>query len=191
VVNVIDLAGVPGAVDGTALPLPSAVAAAGGKVYVTLSNLEWGHVSCDGFEYDWYAHPAGPGRLAQIDPAVADTVAVVNLGDGCKSPSDVQLRGSELWVSCGAYCFSDVAPGAVVAVDVSTGAPVVKTPIPLGETIGGALAFCGSAGYVTDQRKTGAVVRFDPAAATTGAPVVVCGKDSHDNALASDLLCAP
>lgn len=190
VANVIDLAAVPGATDGAGLPLPGAVVAAGGKIWVVLSNLEWSHQTCDGFTYDWYSHPAGPGRLAAIDPDAADSVSIVNLGEGCKSPSDIAVRGSKLWVSCGAYCWSGEAPGAVVPVDLSGGAPVVGTPIALGLTVGGPLTFCGSDGYVTDQRKTGAVIRFDPDAAVTSAPVAICGADSNGNVLASDILCS-
>jgi len=185
----IDLFTVEGAVDGVGLPLPSAVAVAGSKVFVTLSNLEWSHVVCDGFEYDWWSRPAGPGRLAMIDPDAADTVSIVNLGDGCKSPSDVVARGTSLFVSCGAYCFPDVAPGALVEVDLSTGTPVVGAPIALGDVVAGQIAFCGTDGYVTDQRKTGAVVRFDPYTGIAGAPVVLCGADANDNALVSDVVC--
>lgn len=190
VVNVVDLGAVAGATDGAGLPLPSAVVALGGKVFVALSNLEWWHTTCDGFTYDWWAHPAGPGRLAEIDPDLADTVSIVNLGEGCKSPSDVAVRGTKLWVSCGAYCFPEVAPGAVIPVDLSGGVPVVGAPVALGRTIGGPLAFCGSDGYVSDQLKTGAVVRFDPDAAATSAPVVVCGADANADALVSDILCS-
>jgi hypothetical protein len=189
VASVVDLGAVAGATDGAALPFPGGVAAVGGKIFVTLANLEFSHVACDGFEWDGYARPAGPGRLAEIDPDAADTVAIVGLGEGCKSPSALAVHGSELWVSCGAYCFPDVAPGAVVRVDLSGGAPAVGTPIPLGATIAGPLALCGADGYVTDQRKTGAVVRFDPSAAVTSSPVAVCGGDPNGNAWASDILC--
>jgi len=188
--NVIDLTQVAGSADAGAMPAPTALAAVNGKVYVALSNQAWGHVTCDGFEYDAYAVPAGPGRLATIDPANLDTVSTVTLGEGCRSPSDLAARGAVVWVSCGSYCFGDVAPGAVLPVDVSGATPAVGAAIPLGGTIGGALTLCGSGGYVADQRKTGAVVRFDPAGATTAAPAVVCGADANGNALAADILCS-
>jgi hypothetical protein len=158
-------------------------------VFVTLSNLEWSHVTCDGFSYDWWSRPAGPGRLAMIDPEAADTVSIVNLGAGCMSPSAVVSRGSSLWVSCGAYCWADVAPGALMEVDLSTGTPVVGAPIALGNVVAGQIAFCGTDGYVTDQRKTGAVVRFDPFTGIVQPPVAICGADAHDNALAADIVC--
>jgi hypothetical protein len=184
----IDLASIPGLVDGAAQPQPSAVATDGTRVFVTISNLEFGHVECDGFSYDFFAVPAGPGRIAVLDTANADAVSVVNLGSGCKSPSALELRGTELWVSCGAYCFQDLAPGALVAVDVA-GAPSVRTPISTGDVVSGRLAFCGGRGYVTDQRKTGGVVRFDPVTGAVAAPVTICGADANGNALAADVVC--
>jgi hypothetical protein len=187
--SVIDLAAVPGAADPGALPLPSAVAVSGGKVYVTLSNLSMGHVSCDGFSWDGFAVPSGPGLLARIDPDAADSITIASLGSGCRSPSDVVARGTQLWVSCGSYCFGDVAPGAVTPVDVSGATPVVGTPRSIGAAIGGQLALCGTDGYVADQRKTGAVVRFAPDSTAAPSAVTICGADAHDNALVSDLVC--
>jgi hypothetical protein len=189
VAGVIDLTNVAGAVDGNALPLPSAVTTDGTRVFVTLSNLEWSHVDCDGFSYEWWALPAGPGRLAVIDTADADAVSIVTLGAGCKSPSDVTLWGTKLWVSCGAYCFPEVAPGALVQVDLAGGDPAVGVPLPLGATIAGRIAFCAGQGYVTDQRKTGAVVRFDPSTGIVEPPVELCGADVNGNALAADIVC--
>jgi hypothetical protein len=185
----IDLRTIEGAVDGLALPLPSSVAVAESKVFVTLSNLEWAHYTCDGYTGDWWVSPAGPGRLAVIDPTQADTVSIVSLGEGCKSPSAVVARGASVWVSCGAYCYPDVAPGALVEVDLSTGTPVVGPPMALGEVIGGQIAFCGTDGYVTDQRKTGAVVRFDPYTGIVQPPVALCGADANQNILAADIVC--
>jgi hypothetical protein len=188
VTGTIDLTTTPGLVDGAAQPQPSAMATDGTRVFVTIANLEFGHVDCDGFSYDFFAVPAGPGRIAVLDTANADAISVVNLGAGCKSPSALELRGTKLWVSCGAYCFQNLAPGAVLAVDV-TGTPAVGTPISTGSAVAGKLAFCGNGGYVTDQRKTGAVLRFDPSTGLVAEPVTICGADVNGNALAADVVC--
>jgi DNA-binding beta-propeller fold protein YncE len=190
VAGVIDLTPVPGARDGEGLPFPSGVVAVGSKVFVTLSNLENAQVTCDGYTYTWFVRPAGSGKLAVVDTGAEDAVSVIDLGEDCRSPSGVAAEGTTLWVACGAYCYPDDAPGAVLPVDVSAAVPAVGQPIALAPLVPGEVAFCGGAGYVTDQRATGAVVRFDPASRSVGAPVAVCGASAYGNALASDVLCA-
>jgi hypothetical protein len=166
--------------------LPARLALVDGKLYVTLWNLKGDFT------------PAGSGRLAVIDTATDTLVAAagshpVDLGASCRNPADVAVQGKVLYVTCGFAPFdapSNITGAAIVPVDVSSGAPVVGTPLPLASTNAGAIAFCGSAGYVGD-RASGSVLKYDrgsnsivatrelcPAPATGGTPfvaAVACG----------------
>jgi hypothetical protein len=183
----VDLLSVPGSHDAPGLPLPDAVATDGQRVYVTLKNLAddpddyWGVM---------YAKPAGSGRLAIITPGTIDDVAILDLGAACGSPGDVVLRGGTLWITCGAYSYPDLAPRRILPVDVSTGDPILGTPIELGDVVPAKLAFCGDMGYVADMA-SGDVVRFDPVALTTSARAAICPFSAGDFPWASvaDVTC--
>jgi hypothetical protein len=168
--KVISLEGVPGAYDAGAFPFPAGAAAAGGRVYVALANLQ---LSAGGY----YGDPAGPGKLLAIDPGAGDALSAVDL-PGCTNPGSVAVDGSTLWVACG-------GTGAVLPVDVSGSAPAPGAPLAVGVVSGG-LAFCGGSGYVTDQY-SGQVVRFDAAGARQA--VDICPANGF--AWASDVSCAP
>lgn len=185
----IDLMTAPGAYDAPGLPFPSAVAEAGGRIYVTLANLEEADFSCgEACSYTAWAKPAGNGRLAVIDPAQQDALSIVDLGSGCGNPGSLALEGTNLWVACGSYSFPDLAPGALVPVDLSKSPPVAGAPLPVAPVIPARLAFCGGVGYATDQA-SGSVIRFDPAARTVEAPVEVCPASAWGWAFASDIAC--
>jgi hypothetical protein len=166
----IDLLRVPGSHDAPGLPLPDGVASDGDRVYVTLKNLA---DDPDDFWGVMYAKPAGSGKLAIVTPSADDDVTVVDLGAACGSPGDLVLRGTTLWVTCGSYTYPELAPRRLLPVDVSTGVPVLGTPIELGDVVPAKLAFCGDMGYVADMA-SGDVVRFDPVALTTDARAPVC-----------------
>ncbi|HEX9051412.1 MAG TPA: MXAN_6577-like cysteine-rich protein [Anaeromyxobacter sp.] len=185
----LDLASVAGAADVGALPFPSAAVSAGGRVYVALANLGEDTISCGtGCSYTGWVKPAGNGRLAVVDPAAGDAVSIVPL-PGCGNPGALAVAGSTVWVSCGALSYPDLAPSAVVPVDVSTTPPSVGPPLPLPAIVAGKLAFCGGLGYVTDQA-SGAVLRFDPATRTAGDPTVVCPTSAYGWAWAADVACS-
>jgi hypothetical protein len=185
----IDLLAVTGAFDAPGRPFPSGVLAAGGRVFVTLANLKEAAFSCgESCTYTAWAEPAGHGRLARIDPANADAVDVIDLGAGCGNPGDMALDGSTLWVACGSWSFPDLAPGALVPVDLAQDPPVAGVPVDLSPTLPGGLAFCGGVGYATDQA-SGSVVRFDPVARTVETPVQVCAVGPWGYAWASDVAC--
>lgn len=184
-IGTVDLLPVPGACDAPGLPLPDGIAVAGERVYVTLKN--WADDPSDQFTF--YAMPAGTGRLAIITPAAGDDVAIVDLGPSCSSPGDIVLNGTTLWIACGGFSYADLAPRRLLPVDVSTGIPVLGTPIELGAVVPAKLAFCGGMGYVGDQM-TGAVVRFDPVARTADAPVEVCPPGLFFTSV-SDIACPP
>lgn len=189
VTGTIDLGAIPGSAASGALPLPSAAVSAGGRVYVALANLGEDTISCGpGCSYTGYVKPAGPGKLAVVDPAAADAVTVVDL-PGCGNPGALALAGSTLWVGCGATSYPALAPSAVMPVNVAVNPPVAGTPLLLPAIFAGKLAFCGGVGYVTDQL-SGAVVRFDPATRAVEDPIVVCPTATAGWAWAADVACS-
>lgn len=189
VLGEIDLLQVPGAFDAPGLPFPSAVVEAGGRIYVTLANLKEASFSCgDACSFTAWAEPAGHGRLAVIDPALDDAVSIVDLGPGCGNPGALAVDGATLWVACGSYSFPDLAPGALVPVDLTATPPIAGAPLPVAPLLPARLAFCGGTGYATDQA-SGSVIRFDPAARTVEPPVGVCPASAWGWAFASDVAC--
>jgi hypothetical protein len=183
IARTIDLASVAGAADEGAYPFPSELAVRGTKVYAILANLEKG--DCGG---GWmaYCQPAGDGRLAVIDTADADAVSIVDLGPSCKNPGALQIAGDTAWIACGSYSFSDLAPGAVLPVDLSGPTPQPGTAIALTSIVPGGLAICGGMGYVTDQA-SGGVIRFDTTTRVAESPVTVC--PTVNWAWAADVAC--
>jgi hypothetical protein len=181
----IDVAALAGSADAPGLPFPASVAAVDGRVFVTLTNLaqECGDFGC------FYSRPAGSGKLLVVDAARGDATSVVDLGAGCVNPSGVAALGTTLWVTCGAVFHPDLAPGAIVTLDLTRSPLAPSAPIPLHPFIPGKLAFCGGAGYVGDQA-TGDVIRFDPSARTFGEPVPVCPTGPFGFTSVSDLACA-
>ena len=117
-----DLMNVTNAADRSAggYPFPGQLAVRGTQVLAPLANLKL--ADCGG-GYMEYCEPAGHGRLAVIDAAAADVVSIVDLGAGCGNPGGVAAKDATAWVSCGSFAFPQVAPGALVAVDLSGGAP--------------------------------------------------------------------
>jgi hypothetical protein len=190
VTGAIDLTAVPGAADPGALPFPAAAVAAGRRVYVALANLTEDTISCGpSCSYTGWVKPAGDGRLAVIDPGAGDAVSIVPL-PGCRNPGALAVSGTTLWASCGALSYPDLAPSAVVPVNLAATPPAAGPPLALPAVVAGKLAFCGGAGYVTDQA-SGAVLRFDPATRTAEDPVVVCPTSAFGWAWASDVACSP
>lgn len=154
-------------------PMPARLAVSGGKVYVTLWNLDPGTFS-----------PAGSGRLAVIDLATDALVTAagshpVDLGTACLNPADIAASGQILHVTCGYATFPTpghptVITGAgIVPVDVSSGAPVVGTFLPLPDFAAGAISFCAGAGYVAD-RASGAVLKYDPGSSSVTPKETLC-----------------
>jgi hypothetical protein len=174
------------------IALPSNLAVAGGRVFVSLWNLD---------AY-WNVPQGGTGRLAVIDVAsdaldqtvsAGDVKGVVDLGAACLNPADVAVHGSTLYVTCGAFDYSGypevkITGAGIAPLDLSGTAPVPGAVLPMGDGAApGKLAFCGSTGYVGD-RNSGRVFRFDP---TTGAPeagVELCPA-SNGFAYVADLAC--
>lgn len=183
----IDLLAVAGSAPEGGYPFPSGALAVGTRVFVTLSSLAY--TDCGGGFFE-YCKPAGNGRLAVIDTSASDAVSILDLGAACGNPGDLAVHGDTLWVVCGSFGFPQLAPGVLVPVSLSgtlaAGAPV-STPTGF---VPGNLAFCGSAGYVTDQG-SGAVLRFDPIGRSAGTPVDVCPRAGPFNfAWAADVECA-
>jgi DNA-binding beta-propeller fold protein YncE len=150
-------------------PRPARLALSGGKLYVTLWNLKVDFT------------PAGDGRLAVIDTAT-DTLVTdagshpVDLGAACQNPGDIAAQGQVLYVTCGFNPFdapASITGAAIVPVDVSSAAPVVRTPLVLGSNNAGAIAFCGGAGYVGD-RASGAVLKYDPGSNSITSAQALC-----------------
>lgn len=167
---------------------PARIAIAGERAYVTLWNYD-----------DFWNPPAGStGRLAAIRLATnaldetAGTNGLVDLGADCLNPGDAAVDGTTLYVSCGAFDYSDfpavrVYAQGIVPIDLSKAQPVVHPVLPAPDDAAlGDLAFCSGTGYVAD-RNRGRVFRLDP---TLGA---VEGFDvcplTNDGSLASDLAC--
>lgn len=182
----IDVKALAGTANEGGLPFPANVAAVGGRVFVTLTNLaedctDWG---C------FYAKPAGSGKLLVIDPAQDDATTVVDLGAGCANPSGLAAHGDTLWVTCGATFYPDLAPGAMVSLDLTVSPLAPGEPIALAPFVPGKLAFCGGVGYVGDQA-SGDVRRFDPSTGTFEDPVKVCPDGPFGFTTVSDVACAP
>ncbi len=185
VVSTIDLLAVDGASDPPGLPTPSDVVAAAGRVFVGLSNL----ADDPNDPWPFWVVPSGPGKLAVVDPSAGDAVSLLELGADCTKPGPLALRGTTLWVGCGSLSFPDLAPGALVPIDLSNPTPSVGAAIGVSPVVPGALAFCGGMGYVADQA-SGAVLRFDPDAGTTLAPVTVCPTGPFGYTAVADLACS-
>jgi hypothetical protein len=180
----IDLLAVPGSHDAPGLPLPTGAVAASGRVYVSLSNLA--DDPTDTFAF--YVKPAGSGKIAVVDPA-GPAVSILDLGSACWKPGAMSLQGTTLWVACGSFSFPDLAPGVLLPIELSSGTPVIGTPIDVSTVVPGRLAFCGGMGYLADQ-SSGAVVRFDPVAKTAAAPAPVCPTGPFGFTAVSDVACA-
>lgn len=150
-------------------PLPARLALSGGKLYVTLWNLKADFT------------PAGSGRLAVIDTATDALVTdagshPVDLGTACQNPGDIAAQGQVLYVTCGFNPYNapaSITGAAIVPVDVSSGAPVVRAALALPSNNAGAIAFCGGAGYVGD-RASGAVLKYDPASSSIVSTQTLC-----------------
>jgi hypothetical protein len=174
-----------------ALAKPSRVAVAGGRVYVTLWNLD----------ASFAVPPGSTGRLAAIDPALdaldatvssGGTSGLVDLGASCLNATDLAVHGATLYVSCGAYDFSVSPPivgNGIAQLDLSGSAPAVGAFLAApADAAPGKLAFCGDAGYVAD-RNTGRVFRLDPAAGARDG-VELC-PPSGGYASVFDIACGP
>jgi hypothetical protein len=179
----IDLTQVAGAADEGGYPFPSKLAVRDGKVYVTLANLA--SADCGG-GFVGYCKPAGDGKLAVVDPAKGDAVSIVDLGPGCMNPGAIVVSGNTAWVACGSFTFQEIAPGAVVPVDLSGPSPVVGTPIDVSTIVPGGLAICSGKGYVTDQA-SGQVLRFDTTTGVVEITETICPTVYY--AWASDVAC--
>jgi hypothetical protein len=177
VIGSIDLSG---GADAPGLAFPGRSVTVGNKVYVVLANLQLG-------PFGYFTDPAGPGRLAVIDPADR-SVGYLPLGAACGNPGGIAIHGQSIWVACAAFGAS-----GLVEVDLSGTSPMVGPlhAVPLGAP--GNVAFCGDHGFVTDQY-SGDVYPFDamtfadsPPAAATICPVSA-GPGGY--AWASDVTCA-
>lgn len=166
--------------DAPGLAFPGRAIAFGGKVYVVLANLEKGF-------FGYWTDPAGPGRLAVIDPAT-DTVSYHSLGEACGNPGGAALHGTTLWVACGAF-----GAGGLAEVELAGGTPVVGAVHALPLLAPGNVAFCGSRGFVTDQF-SGDVYPFDPMSFSDSPPwaTTICPVSAGPNgyAWAADVACA-
>jgi DNA-binding beta-propeller fold protein YncE len=180
----LDVASLPGSADAPGLPFPAGVATVDGRVFVTLTNLaqECGDFGC------FYSRPAGSGKLLVIDAAREDAATVVDLGAGCANPTGLAAFSGTLWVTCGAVFYPDLAPGAIVTLELNRSPLAPSAPIPLAPFVPGKLAFCGGVGYVGDQA-TGDVIRFDPATRTFGEPAPICPTGPFGFTSVSDIAC--
>jgi hypothetical protein len=180
-----------------ATPMPARIAVESSRAYVALWNLD----------ASWNPPAGSTGRVAAIrtDTATLDAVfagttnGLIDLGAGCLNPADVAARGGKLYVTCGAFDYSNfpnvaIHGAGIVPVDVSgTVARVLPSiatfPDPDRPWAPGKLAFCGSAGYVGD-RNTGRVLLFDPASGVTTLPsgVDLCPA-SNGYAYVADIAC--
>jgi hypothetical protein len=173
--------------------MPSRIAIAGDRAFVTLWNLD-----------DWWTPPQGStGRLAAISLATHELDSsvseggdgLVDLRDGCLNAADVALHGETLWVSCGAFDYSaypavTIRGAGLVPVNLSgTLADVGPVVGMAADQAPGKLAFCGTAGYVAD-RNSGRVFPLDAATSSVGAGVELCPA-SNGFAYVSDLACGP
>jgi hypothetical protein len=191
-VAVVDVSSVPGRLVTTidvsplaaagASALPARVRAVGNRVFVSLNHLSPSFTPV----------PGANGRLAIIDPATDALLPAqpsLDLGEGCKNPSDLAVDGETLWVTCGWIDFfgtGAVQGGGFVPValgnPVSAGAVVATTQAP------GSLAFCDGVGFSGDAA-SGAVLRLDPASRQVTA-AEVCPANVSGNAFVGDVECA-
>ena len=181
----------PLASDG-AQAMPARVAIVGSRAYVTLWNLD----------PSFGVPPGSTGRLAAVDLATNQLDASANpggpaglldLGASCLNPADAALQGTTLYVTCGAFDYSQyptvkILGQGIVPVDVSATVPkpssILAAPT---DAAPGVLAFCSGSGYVGD-RNTGRVFRLDPAAgAVDGAEL--CPTASSGFAYVADIAC--
>jgi hypothetical protein len=176
--------------DAPGLPFPGRSLAFGGKVYVVLANLRkicfTDNTKTPPVTSCYWTDPAGPGRLAVIDPAGATgpSVSYLSLGAACGNPGGLAVHGSSIWVACGT--------GGLVEVALGGPAPVVSgLHVTPGFMVPGNVAFCGDRGFVTDQ-SSGDVYAFDPVnyAASTTAATTVCPLGVYGYAWAADVACA-
>jgi hypothetical protein len=176
--------------DAPGLPFPGRSVAFGGRVYVVLANLKevcfTDNTKSPPLTSCYWTAPAGPGKLAVVDPAgsTGPTVTYLSLGAACGNPGGIALHGTSLWVACGS--------GGLVEVDLSGAAPVVSAPHATpGFMVPGNVAFCGDHGFVTDQY-SGDIYPFDPVnyAASPAAATSVCPLGVYGYAWAADVACA-
>jgi hypothetical protein len=167
-----------------AAAMPARVRAAGARVLVTLNHLS----------PTTFTPIAGAnGRLAVIDPAtdaLDPAQPFVDLGEGCKNPSDLAVEGGTLWVTCGYYDFFGAR-----AVQGGGFAPVaLATPLVAGSVVAttqapGSLAFCGGRGYAGDVA-SGTLLRLDPVTREVTAAPGLCPANVSGNAFVADVECA-
>jgi hypothetical protein len=177
----------------TATPMPARIAVDSGRAYVALWNLD-----------AYWNPPAGStGRVAAIrtDTATLDADfagtanGFIDLGPDCLNAADVAVHGGKLYVTCGAFDYSNfpavtIRGAGIVPVNLSgTVAQVLPRVAAAAAQAPGKLAFCGSTGYVGD-RNSGRVTVFDPAsgATTLGAGVDLC-PPSNGYAYVADIAC--
>lgn len=180
---------VSGLADSGALSRPARIAVTGGRAFVALWNLD----------ASWSPPAHSHGRVAVIDLASAslDEAAGedgrLDLGTDCLNLGDVAVNGTTLWVSCGAFDYSNwpavktYAQG-LVPVDLSGATPRVGAQLPAPEgSAPGNLAFCGGTGYVAD-RNSGRVFVLDPGmGAVSGAEL--CPRAEGGMAYVADVKC--
>jgi hypothetical protein len=174
------------------LPMPSRIAVAGGRAFVSLWNLELAPV--------FFGVPDGStGRLAAIDTATATLDAafagtangLIDLGPDCLDASDVAVLGSTLYVTCGAFAYPNIIGAGIVPVDLSGSVAQVLPKVAAAPGWApGKLAFCGSTGYVGD-KNSGRVTVFDPASGSTtlGEGVELCPRSPAGYAFVADIAC--
>jgi hypothetical protein len=177
----------------TATPMPSRIAVDSGRAYVALWNL-------DGY---WNPPAGSTGRVAAIrtDTATLDADfagtanGLIDLGPACLNAADVAVHGGKLYVTCGAFDYSNyptvtIHGAGIVPVDLSGTVAQVLSPVGAApDQAPGKLAFCGSTGYVGD-RNSGRVTVFDPTsgATTLDAGVELC-PPSNGYAYIADIAC--
>jgi DNA-binding beta-propeller fold protein YncE len=193
-VAVVDVSSVPGRLVTTiplsslavtdAAAMPARVRAVGGRVFVTLNHLS---------PTTFSPVPGANGRVAIIDATTDAVVAAqpfVDLGEGCKNPSDLAVEGETLWVTCGWIDFfgtGAVQGGGFVPVSlgstVAAGAVIPTTQAP------GSLAFCDGIGFAGDAA-SGTILRLDPVSRQVTAAPAVCPANVSGNAFVGDVVCA-
>jgi DNA-binding beta-propeller fold protein YncE len=163
---------------------PYRVLAAGNRVYVTLQNLDASYA------------PAGPGKLAVIDPstdALDPAQPVIDLGNACRNPSDLAVNGSTLWVTCGFFDFistQTIQSAGFLPVDLAAAPRAVGAIVPLTAEAPGSLTFCGGQGYAGDSA-SGTVLRLDPVTRQVTRSVVCAPATPMSFQLVADVECRP
>jgi hypothetical protein len=133
------------------------------------------------------------GRVAVIDPAtdaLDPAQPFVDLGDGCKNPSDLAVHGGTLWVACGWSHFSGTRPvqgGGFAPVSLAT--PLVAGPVIATTQAPASLAFCDGRGYAGDAA-SGTLLRLDPSTRQVTVAPGLCPVNVTGNAFVSDVECA-